>query len=136
MNSNTNKDERDNELKVLHIAPTPFFSDRGCHIRIQGIISALQRKSVHNVLCTYHQGREVPGIITRRVSHIPGYTKQEAGPSGYKYLADILLFLKVCSTIFTYRPDIIHGHLHEGALLGWAAKTLFFWRKRYINLYM
>ena len=30
-------------LRVLHIAPTPFFSDRGCHIRIDGIVNALNR---------------------------------------------------------------------------------------------
>ena len=114
-------------IKVLHIAPTPFFSDRGCHIRIRGIINALSKRSVTNVLCTYNLGRDVDDIEIVRTAAIPGYTKQEAGPSVFKYLADILLFFKVCALIPSRKPDIIHTHLHEGALLGWTARLLFFW---------
>ncbi|MDX2505072.1 MAG: glycosyltransferase [Gammaproteobacteria bacterium] len=116
-------------LTVLHIAPTPFFSDRGCHMRIRGIIHALNKRSVSSVLCTYNLGREVEGVETVRTASIPGYTKLEAGPSAFKYLADILLFFKVCGQIYSRKPDIIHAHLHEGALIGWAARQIFFWRK-------
>jgi glycosyltransferase involved in cell wall biosynthesis len=116
-------------LNVLHIAPTPFFSDRGCHMRIRGIIHTLNKRNINNVLCTYHLGRNVEGIETVRTISIPGYTKLEAGPSAFKYLADLLMYLKVCKLILNRRPDIIHAHLHEGALIGWAAKTTFFWRK-------
>ncbi len=116
-------------LKVLHIAPTPFFSDRGCHMRIRGIIRALNKRAISSVLCTYSLGRDVEGVETVRTAPIPGYTKLEAGPSAFKYLADILLFFRVCSLISSRKPDIIHAHLHEGALLGWAAKLIFFWRK-------
>ena len=31
-------------MLVLHIAPTPFFADRGCHIRIRNEIEALRRE--------------------------------------------------------------------------------------------
>lgn len=116
-------------LTVLHVAPTPFFSDRGCHMRIRGIICALEKKSVKNILCTYHHGRDIDGIDTVRTPAIPGYTRAEAGPSPFKYVADIFLFYKVCAVIFRRRPDIIHGHLHEGALIGWMARQCFFWRK-------
>jgi glycosyltransferase involved in cell wall biosynthesis len=121
--------KRHGPLRVLHIAPTPFFSDRGGHVRIKGIIEALNQKAVKNILCTYHHGRDVTGIETIRTARIPGYTKQEAGPSPFKYLADILLFFKIYGAIRKHHPDIIHGHLHEGALVGWAAKTCFFWRR-------
>lgn len=117
------------ELVVLHIAPTPFFSDRGCHIRIMGIIRGLERKPVRNILCTYSHGRDMEGINTVRIARIPGYTKLEAGPSGYKYIADVLLLIKACTLIRKEHPDVIHGHLHEGVLLGWLAKVLFFWRR-------
>lgn len=121
--------EREGALTVLHVAPTPFFSDRGCHVRIKGIVSALNRRSVHNIVCTYHHGRDVPEVETRRISKIPGYTKQEAGPSPYKYLADVLLFIKVLIVAWKKQPDIIHGHLHEGTLIGWAVNAVLFWRK-------
>ncbi len=119
----------DRPFTVLHIAPTPFFSDRGCHIRIRGIIRALNKRSVTSVLSTYNRGRDVEGVEAVRTASIPGYTKLEAGPSAFKYLADILLFFKVCGLISARKPDIIHAHLHEGALLGWTARLFFFWRK-------
>jgi len=34
-----------------------------------------------------------------------------------------LLFLSVLVTAWKERPDVIHGHLHEGALIGWAVKS-------------
>jgi glycosyltransferase involved in cell wall biosynthesis len=39
------------------------------------------------------------------------------------------LFFKVCGLISSRRPDIIHAHLHEGALIGWGGSLIFFWRK-------
>ena len=116
-------------MRVLHVAPTPFFSDRGCHIRIRGLIHALDRAGVQNLLCTYHLGREVDGVTTRRTWPIPGYSRLEAGPSGFTYLADVLLFWVVLREVLRFRPDVIHGHLHEGALIGWAASKVFFWKR-------
>jgi len=116
-------------LTVLHIAPTPFFADRGCHMRIRGLIHALNKLQVRSVVCTYHHGRDIENIETVRTATIKQYTKLEAGPSPYKYLADILLLFKVCGVMWKRKPDIIHGHLHEGSLIGWMAKWIFFWRR-------
>ena len=117
------------QLTVLHIAPTPFFADRGCHMRVRGLILALNKRGINNLLCTYHHGRDIEGVKALRIMNIPGYTKLDAGPSPYKYLADILLLLKVCQTIWRHKPDILHGHLHEGSLIGWMARWVFFWRR-------
>jgi glycosyltransferase involved in cell wall biosynthesis len=119
----------DDHLKVLHIGPTPFFSDRGCHIRIRGLAAALQRRGVESWLCTYGLGRDVPEVETERIAQIPGYRRVDAGPSVFKYLADVMLLFKVCGSILRRRPDVLHGHLHEGALIGQAARTLLFWRR-------
>lgn len=121
--------DKTNNLTVLHIAPTPFFADRGCHMRVRGLILALNRRGVRNLLCTYHHGRDVDGVETIRTPTISAYTKLEAGPSPYKYLADICLLFKVCQVIKRQRPDVIHGHLHEGSLIGWLARWIFFWRR-------
>ena len=109
-------------LRVLHVAPTPFFSDRGCHIRIEGIVRALNRKGVENIVCTYHHGRERPDVETRRIGTIEKYQDTTAGPNSSKYFADFKLFWLVCKNIRAFQPDIIHAHLHEGIVLGWAAK--------------
>jgi glycosyltransferase involved in cell wall biosynthesis len=116
-------------LRVLHIGPTPFFSDRGCHIRIRGLVLALQRRGVGCRLATYSHGNDVDGVITNRIAGIPGYTRIDAGPSPFKYLADLLLLWKVCGLLRRWRPHVLHGHLHEGALIGWLARSLVFWRR-------
>ncbi|MGW8195546.1 MAG: glycosyltransferase family 4 protein [Desulforhopalus sp.] len=116
-------------MNVLHIAPTPFFADRGCHIRICNEIEALQKSGVNVTLCTYNLGRDIPGIDIRRIWRIPGYTQLGAGFSPFKFIADILLFFLVLKIAWQERPAILHGHLHEGALLGWAVKLCLFWRR-------
>jgi glycosyltransferase involved in cell wall biosynthesis len=116
-------------LKVLHIGPTPFFADRGCHIRIRNEIEALADSGVRIILCTYPLGEDVAGIDIRRPWTISGYTKLDAGFSPYRFLADIYLFALVLQTTWRERPDILHGHLHEGALIGWAVKWCLFWRR-------
>lgn len=110
--------------RVLHIAPTPFFADRGCHIRIRGIVLALEEQGVDNLVCTYPIGRDIKGVRTVRTLRIPGYTKTEAGPSAFKYVADILLMFTVARQLRRFRPQILHCHLHEGLLIGWVARLL------------
>lgn len=117
------------QLRALHIGPTPFFADRGCHIRIRGLMLALQRRGVTCSLVTYGLGRDVDDIDTVRIARIPGYTRLDAGPSPFKYLADALLLLATCREIVRQRPDVLHGHLHEGALVGWLARNIVFWRR-------
>jgi len=119
----------DRPVKVLHIGPTPFFSDRGCHIRIRGLIRGLQRQDAEAWLCTYSLGSDVSDVETERIASIPGYRRIDAGPSIFKYVADLLLLAKVCGSILRRHPDVLHGHLHEGALIGQAARTLLFWRR-------
>ena len=116
-------------MLVLHIAPTPFFADRGCHIRIRNEIEALRDSGVRVILCTYHLGADPAGIDIRRTARIPGYTRVDAGFSPFRFPADILLFLLVLRTAWQERPDVLHAHLHEGALIGWAVRLCLFWRR-------
>ena len=116
-------------MKILHIAPTPFFSNRGCHIRIRNEIDGLLQMNVDVILCTYGLGHDVKDIDIRRIAPIPGYTQTKAGFSPFKFIADFLLFFLVLYTAWRERPDVLHGHLHEGAFIGWGVKTVLFWRR-------
>ena len=45
----TSADETNNadkKIKVLMIAPTPFFADRGCHVKILEEVRALSRRNI------------------------------------------------------------------------------------------
>jgi glycosyltransferase involved in cell wall biosynthesis len=111
-------------IKVLNIVPTPFFADRGCHMRILGEMQALSKYGFQNIICTYHNGRDLEGLDIRRIINIPWYKKLEAGPSWHKFYIDILLFFKAASIYIKEKPDIIYGHLHEGAFVGGLVKYL------------
>lgn len=106
------------------IAPTPFFSDRGCHVRILEEARALRALGHEVHICTYHLGRDMGGIPTWRLPRIPWYRKQSAGPSWHKPYLDILLFFVALRAARRLRPDVIHAHLHEGAFLGFFLKKL------------
>lgn len=106
------------------LAPTPFFADRGCHVRIFEEARTLSAKGHRVEIVTYHIGRDLPGIITHRTMSIPWYRKLEAGPSWHKPYLDILLFFKALAVAKKLKPDLIHAHLHEGAFIGILLKKI------------
>lgn len=111
-------------LRVLMIAPTPYFSDRGCHVRIYEEARALTKLGHEVCIVTYHLGRDMPGVRVVRTAPIPWYNKLEAGPSWHKPYLDALLLWKSLVEARTFRPHLIHAHLHEGALIGSVLKGI------------
>lgn len=106
------------------IAPTPYFSDRGCHVRIYEEARALTKLGHEVCIVTYHLGRDMPGVRVVRTPSIPWYNKLEAGPSWHKPYLDILLLWKSLAAARSFRPHLIHAHLHEGTLIGAVLKLL------------
>ncbi|GLI37381.1 glycoside hydrolase [Geobacter hydrogenophilus] len=111
-------------MKVLMVAPTPFFADRGCHVRIYEEARALMACGHEVRIVTYHLGRDMAGIATNRTVRIPWYGKLSAGPSWHKPYLDILLFFTALRAARRMHPNLIHAHLHEGAFLGVFLKKL------------
>ena len=114
----------DERLKILMLAPTPFFADRGCHVRIYEEARALIGLGHDVRIVTYHLGREMAGIPALRIPAVPWYRKLAAGPSWHKPYLDFLLFFKALAAARRCRPDIIHAHLHEGAFIGLLLKRI------------
>ncbi len=106
------------------IAPTPFFADRGCHVRIFEEARILISLGHRVEIVTYHIGRDMPGIIAHRIPSIPWYQKLDAGPSWHKLYLDILLFFTAVNVARRLKPDLFHAHLHEGAFVGVLLKVI------------
>lgn len=115
----------DAPMRILMIAPTPYFADRGCHVRIYEEARALIAQGCDVRIVTYHIGRDMPGIPTVRIPCVPWYDRLTAGPSWQKPLLDLMLLIKSVAVVRTFRPQILHAHLHEGAFVAMLLKPLF-----------
>ncbi|MCS7220905.1 MAG: glycosyltransferase family 4 protein [Anaerolineae bacterium] len=111
-------------FRVLMIAPTSFFSDYGCHVRILEEARSLQALGHRVTIATYRQGASVPDLDIRRTLPIPWRHGYEVGSSRHKIALDGLLAMKTLELLARERFDVIHAHLHEGALIGEALGKL------------
>ncbi len=118
--------EKRRPLRVLMIAPTSFFSDYGGHIRILEETRALQQRGHQVAIVTYYKGNDVPGLDIRRTARLPWRADYEVGSSRHKIAFDVYLAVQSLLEAWRFRPDIIHGHMHEGALIGGVLARL--WR--------
>lgn len=111
-------------LRIVMVAPTSFFSSYGCHVRIAEEADALRQMGHQVKIVTYHNGGQWNGLPIERNPPIPWRTHYEVGSSRHKLAFDALLGLKLLQVALRDRPDIIHAHLHEGALVGFPAHLL------------
>lgn len=109
--------------KILMVAPTSFFAHYGAHVRILEEVWALQALGHRITIVTYGSGNDVPGVDIRRAA-FTGHREVSIGSSKRKMLYDPMLFLSTLRTAWLMRPDIIHAHLHEGALIGRLTRSL------------
>jgi glycosyltransferase involved in cell wall biosynthesis len=107
------------------IAPTSFFADYGCHVRILEEARILRKLGHHVTIVTYANGRNLPGVAIERTLPIPWRQHYEVGSSRHKIAFDGLLGIKTLELLVRGRYDVIHCHLHEGALIGLVLGRLF-----------
>ena len=110
--------------RILAVAATPFFGDRGGHIHIYEPIQAMQALGHEVTLVTYHIGRDMPGLDIRRIPNVPWYGKTDAGPSYHKPYLALLMLYKTWRVARQIRPDIIHAHGWDSLWVAWWIKKL------------
>ena len=106
-------------LRVAMIAPTGFFADYGCHVRILEEAHALQALGHTVTIFTYPTGATPEGL---RVVRLPAFRRQSSAHVGShrrKLLLDPLLAGLALARGLRQPLDVVHGHLHEGAAIGW-----------------
>lgn len=106
-------------MKVLMIAPEPFFTPRGTPFSIRGRIQALAALGHSVDLVTYHAGDDIvlPRLRIYRTPWIPWVRGVPIGPSAIKIFLDILLFCVAVIRLTTGKYDVIHTH-EEAGLMG------------------
>lgn len=106
-------------MKILMLAPEPFFQARGTPISVFFRNRALSDLGHEIDLITYPLGEDVaiPRLRIIRIPNLFGFKKIKIGPSWVKIPLDILLFLRAALQLARKRYDIIFSH-EEAALLG------------------
>lgn len=113
-------------MKILMLAPQPFYSDRGTPMNVRLLVQVLGAAGHHVDLLVFPTGRDVelrnvkiirlPNIL--RVHQIP------AGPSLTKLCMDVLMTLVAFWLCLFRKYDVIHG-IEEGGFLAVILSRLF-----------
>ena len=125
-------------MKVLVIAPQPFFQERGTPIAVRLAVEALSRqlpridgKDSTIDLLVYNEGQDIniPGVTIIR-GKIPRWLRGvRPGISCRKLLCDVFLFIQALLLLRRSRKDkdqydVIHA-VEEAVFLAWFAKKMF-----------
>ncbi len=106
-------------MRILMIAPEPFFEPRGTPFSEYHRIRAMTSLGHEIDLVTYPFGHDVaiPGLRVFRSLRPPFVRGVKIGPSAAKIPLDILLTFSALRRAFAGRYDAIHSH-EEGGLIG------------------
>lgn len=113
-------------MKILMIAPQPFFEPRGTPISVYQRVNALSKLGHEVDLVTYHLGESpsIPNVHIHRTLPLPFVNQIKIGPSWIKPILDVLVFFKAFFMLITQRYDVIHTH-EEAAFFGFFLSPLF-----------
>jgi glycosyltransferase involved in cell wall biosynthesis len=113
-------------VRILMLAPEPFFEPRGTPFSEYHRIKALGELGHHVDLVTYPIGRDVklPNLRIFRSLRPPFVTKVRIGPSFTKILLDGLMLLTIVRRAASERYDAIHSHEEMGLVGVWLARWL------------
>jgi glycosyltransferase involved in cell wall biosynthesis len=113
-------------MKLLMVAPQPFFQERGTPLSILHRLRAVSVLGHSTDLATYHIGDDVTidGVGIHRTLRLPFIKRVKVGPSMTKFPLDIALFFKALGMTNGGGYDFIHSH-EEGAVIGCVLKWLY-----------
>ncbi|MGH9392316.1 MAG: glycosyltransferase, partial [Vicinamibacteria bacterium] len=111
-------------MRILTIAPQPFFQPRGTPFSELYRARALTELGHEVDMVTYPIGEDVEmaGLRILRAPRIPGVHRVRIGPSLVKVPLDALVFLSSLKRLLTNRYDLLDCHEEAGimgVLLGW-----------------
>ncbi len=111
-------------MKILMIAPQPFFTPRGTPLSVLHRINTLSSLGHQIDLVTYHLGETIQfqNVNYYRIPKIPFIKKISVGPSKRKIIVDVFVFMKSLRLLLTNKYNVIHTHEEAGFFGIWLAK--------------
>lgn len=103
-------------MKVLMIAPQPFFQPRGTPFSVLHRLKALSKLGYKIDLVTYHLGQnvEIENVNIHRAPKIAWIKEIAIGPSKTKLILDAYVYRRAVELLRRQRYDLIHTHEEAG----------------------
>lgn len=112
-------------MRILFLAPQPFFEVRGTPLAVRAFVSALSSQGHAVELLSYPQGQDValPGVVHRRSLRLP-VGRVKAGPSLAKLLLDVPFLAQAAWRMARGRFDVVHAVEEAAHLVAPLARLL------------
>jgi len=112
-------------VRVLVIAPHPFYEERGTPIAVRAVLESLSELGHELHVLTYHIGQDVqiPNCHVHRIPTIPGVADVPPGLSFKKLLCDAVLSAKCLKLVREMDFDLVHA-MEEAVFLAMIIKKL------------
>lgn len=109
-------------MRVLLLAPHPFYQERGTPIAVDLLLRALSEREYEVDVLTFHEGsdREYRGVRIFRIKPLLKVRGIRPGLSAKKIFCDVHMAFKLVSLLRKERYDIVHA-IEESAFLALAA---------------
>ena len=112
-------------MKILLLAPHPFYQARGTPIAVRTVLEFLSERGDTVDVLTYAEGSEVsiPNCTVHRIPRVPGLQGIRPGFSVKKVLSDVLMVGSCLRLVRRTRYDLIHA-VEESAFIAAAMRAL------------
>jgi glycosyltransferase involved in cell wall biosynthesis len=99
-------------MKVLVVAPHPFFTPRGTPFSVYYRTLVMAEQGAKIDVLTYGPGQDVdiPGVRTVRIPRLRFLEPVRVGPSWPKMVLDILMALWTVGLLIRHRYPVVHAH--------------------------
>lgn len=98
-------------MKVLLLAPQPFYQERGTPIAVNMLLRALSQRGDKVDVLTYHEGADVhhAGVVIHRIPRLPFMRNIRPGLSLKKVFCDAVMTIKAIRMVRRRSYDVIHA---------------------------
>jgi len=105
-------------LKILVLAPHPFFQARGTPLAVRRVLEFLSSRGHQLDLLTFHEGEdvEIPNCRIHRIARPLWIRNIRPGFSVKKVVCDVFMFIKCLRMVRRNRYDLIHA-VEESAFI-------------------
>jgi hypothetical protein len=113
-------------MKILLLAPEPFYQDRGTPIAVSLVLRVLSERGDEVDVVTYHEGRQVhfQHVMLHRIVNLSFIRNIRPGFSLKKVVCDFFLFFKAVWLVRQNHYDFVHA-VEESVFIALVLKWIF-----------